>query len=726
MSSPPLREKRDVVLLVDDDPVARVLTASVLESHGLSVADVESGEAALECFETVRPACVILDALMPGLDGFNTCVQLRKMNGGAHVPVLILTGLEDEESVARAYEAGATDFFVKSQQWTLLAQRVRYLLRSSRMRGELEKSRARLTKAQALARLGSWEWDLRTRSIQASAEVFRLLGLPPREHMIEEAELLMHVLPEDRELLLDSVRQVALQGRIKTSEIRLRHAQGHVITVHCEGEPDGVENGRVMRVSGTLQDISQRKEAELQIRALASYDVLTQLPNRRMFGDRFADGLHQARARKERMALLFIDLDRFKHINDTQGHVGGDAMLVDVAQRLMSCVRQRPTTRRESDLVARLGGDEFVVLLHDLKDDSDAEIVAERILESLRRPFVIRGTDNYISACIGVSHFPRHGAEADTLMQAADAAMYAVKSDGRNGHRTFSPEMTTEARRRWAIETDLHKALERGEFVLYYQPQVDVRTGRMIGAEALIRWNRDGKLIPPGEFIAIAQECGLIIPMGDWAIGEATRQIREWQDAGHRELRVAVNVSSSHFTRGDLVGSLRAATELHGVDPSLIEIEITETVLMTDLVQTTETLLELTNFGVKLSIDDFGTGYSSLAYLKRFPISALKIDRSFVHDLASGSDNEAIVAAIVAMANTLQLDVIAEGVETPEEATLLHRAGCHDMQGFWFARPLPAEAFTELLKREATDEGHEPWMQPARSNVVPLIRNQRA
>ncbi len=722
MSIPP-RDPREVVLLVDDDPVARVLTASVLESHGLAVADFESGETALDAFESLRPACVILDALMPGLDGFNTCVALRKLDGGDHIPVLILTGLEDEESVARAYEAGATDFFVKSQQWTLLAQRVRYLLRSARMRSELEKSRARLTKAQALARLGSWEWDLRTRTVQASSEVFRLLGLEPRESTLEEAELLMHVLPEDRSLLLDSVQQVALQGRIRTAELRLRHAQGHVITVHCEGEPDGVENGRVTRVSGTLQDISQRKEAEMQIRALASYDVLTQLPNRRMFGDRFADGLHHARQRKERMALLFIDLDRFKHINDTQGHVGGDAMLVDVAQRLMTCVRQRATTRRESDLVARIGGDEFVVLLHDLRDDGDADMVAERILESLRRPFVIRGNDNYISACIGIAHYPRHGADADTLMQSADAAMYAVKSDGRNGHRTFSPEMTTEARRRWAIETDLHKALERSEFELYYQPQVDVRSGRMVGAEALIRWNRDGKLVTPGEFIGIAQECGLIIPMGDWAIHQAARQIRAWREAGLRELRLAVNISSSHFTRGDLLGTLRAATEAHAVDPSLIEIEITETVLMQDLVQTTELLVELRKFGCKLSIDDFGTGYSSLAYLKRFPIAALKIDRSFVHGVSTGSDNEAIVAAIVAMANTLQLEVIAEGVETVEEATLLHGVGCHDMQGYWFARPMPADDFMKLLERERDGGELEEWRRPAHSNVVPLVRS---
>jgi EAL domain-containing protein (putative c-di-GMP-specific phosphodiesterase class I) len=286
--------------------------------------------------------------------------------------------------------------------------------------------------------------------------------------------------------------------------------------------------------------------------------------------------------------------------------------------------------------------------------------------------------------------------------------------------------MTMESRRRWAIETDLHKAIERQELVLYFQPQVDVRTGRLVGAEALMRWNRGGQLVPPNDFIGIAQECGLIIPMGEWAVWRTAHQIREWRDAGFGEMQVAVNISSSHFTRADLCATVKRVSEETGVRAGLIEIEITETVLMQDLALTTETLFDLTRMGVKLSVDDFGTGYSSLAYLKRFPISELKIDRSFVHGLAAGSENEAIVSAIIAMARSLQLEVVAEGVETAEEVALLHRAGCHIMQGYYFGKPVAAEEFGRLMAEENRDGRHEKWVFLGRNKVVGLPRPGRA
>lgn len=692
-------EDREPVLLVDDDPVARVLTASVLETHGLEVIDVESGEEAMARFEALAPRCVVLDALMPGLDGFETCRRLRCLPGGAHVPILMLTGLEDEESVAHAYEVGATDFFVKSQQWTLLAQRVRYLLRSSRMRVELEKSRARLAKAQALARLGNWDWDLRSRTISASAEVFRLIDMPAREGRFADDLLLERLIPEDRPLLDEVVRRIMHTRQPQTAELRLRHPNGRVLTVQCEGEVDLEEDGRVTRISGTAQDISQRKEAELQIRALADFDPLTKLPNRRLFSERFARAIEDAGAHGRTLAILFIDLDRFKHINDTQGHTGGDALLIDVAQRLQTGVRLERNGDRPDDIVARLGGDEFVVMLGQLLPQDDPVRVANRLLARLRDPFTVRGIENYISACIGIALFPDHGQDPDALMQNADAAMYAVKSGGRNGISVYSPEMTLETRRRWEIETDLHRAIERREFELHYQPQVDMRTGRVVAAEALIRWNRGGTLVPPNDFIPVAQDCGLVIPIGEWALEEAARQVRAWIDAGLPALRVAVNISSSHFERADLVGATRHAIQAAGIDPRLLEIEITESVLMQDVGQTMDALVELTQLGVHLSVDDFGTGYSSLAYLKRFPLHTLKIDRSFVRDLVAGVDNEAIVAAIIAMARTLGLNTIAEGVETRQQAERLVAAGCTIAQGYLYGRPQPAGDLSHVLAR---------------------------
>ncbi len=723
--TPAETEEREVVLLVDDDPVARVLTASVLESHGLNVIDVESGEHAIARFEGVAPHCVVLDALMPGLDGFDTCRRLRALPGGAHIPILMLTGLEDEDSVARAYEVGATDFFVKSQQWTLLAQRVRYLLRSSRMRVELERSRARLAKAQALARLGNWDWDLRSRTVSASTEVFRMLGLTPREGRFAEAFITDRMLPDDLSALKGELQTIMHTRSPLTFELRIQHAGGYPVVVQCEGEIEAEEDGQVVRLSGTTQDITQRKEAENQIRALANFDSLTKLPNRRMFSERFAQAIDEADARGKGLAILFVDLDRFKHINDTQGHTGGDALLVDVAQRLVQCVRLERPNERGEDTVARLGGDEFVILLGGIDDRAAAERVADRVLARLRDPFIVRGIENYLSACVGIACYPDHGHDPDTLMQNADAAMYAVKSAGRNGIRVYSPEMTIEARRRWAIETDLHKALERREFELHYQPQIDVRTGRVIAVEALMRWNRSGQLIPPAEFIPIAQDCGMIIPMGEWALEEAMRQARAWFDDGLPEMRVAVNIPSTHFQRGDLCGAVRRAIKQSGVAPEILEIEITETVIMQDLDRTMDALMELTKIGVKLSVDDFGTGYSSLAYLKRFPLDTLKIDRSFVGDLVPGSDNEAIVAAIIAMARTLGLKIVAEGVETPEQSQLLSDAGCHVMQGYLYSRPVRPDDLARLV-RERTLLGSSDGDRTAGANVIAMSRSPRA
>jgi len=343
--------------------------------------------------------------------------------------------------------------------------------------------------------------------------------------------------------------------------------------------------------------------------------------------------------------------------------------------------------------------------------------VAERILERLRDPFIVRGIENFLSACVGIARYPEHGNDPDTLMQNADAAMYAVKSSGRNGVRVYSPEMTIEVRRRWAIETDLHKALEREELELHYQPQIDVHTGRVIAVEALMRWNRNGQLIPPSDFIPVAQDCGMIIPMGEWALDTALRQARAWFDEGLPQIRVAVNISSTHFQRGDLCGAVRRAIAQAGVAPEVLEVEITETVLMQDLERTMGALVELTQLGVKLSVDDFGTGYSSLAYLKRFPLDTLKIDRSFVGDLAPGSDNEAIVAAIIAMARTLGLKVVAEGVETEEQARLLCEAGCHVMQGYHYSRPVRAPEVARLM--------HERLKQADDRNVIEMARAAR-
>ena len=717
----PQQASPEHVLLVDDDPVARLLTASILTRHGFIVSEAASGSEALEKF-VEGPDCVLLDALMPGMDGFATCRALRQSPGGTQVPVLMLTGLDDEESVAHAYEAGATDFFVKSTQWTLLVQRTRYLLRAARMRGELETSRAKLARAQRIARLGTWEWDLRSGLVTGSDLCLSILGFARTDISLSRTAFLSLVHDDDRGELTAAFERLIRDGGSLQSETRLQSAVGAVNYVRFEAEIEYDNSGAASLVSGTAQDITQRREAEAQIRALADYDNLTGLPNRRMFGERFGAAIDAARRRKATLAALFVDLDRFKQINDTQGHGAGDVVLREVADRLNRCVRSGDG---ETDVVARLGGDEFVVLLTEVAHPQQAHHVAERILAVMRKPFMVGGRENFISASVGIARYPEDGSDVESLLRNADAAMYSVKAQGRNAVAAYRPELNLVDRKRWELEQALHKALEQDELVLHYQPQIDVRSGRVPGVEALMRWNHAGRLIAPGDFIPIAEETGLIVPFGEWALATAARQAARWIRDGLDPVRIAVNIPGSHFQRPGFVDMVRRVLEDAALPGHLIELEITETMLMTDIAATLETLKALNGLDVRLSIDDFGTGYSSLSYLKRFDIDQLKIDRSFVNDLKPGSDNEAITAAIIAMAAALNLEVVAEGVETREQMMLLHKRGCPLMQGYYFSRPLPLAGATELLWDLQTGGARADWKPGEAARLVSLVPGLR-
>jgi len=732
--------RNDLVLLVDDDPVARLLTASALAERQWRVIEADGGGCALELFAANSPDVVVLDALMPEMDGFVTCERLRRMNGGEHVPVLMLTGLDDEPSIARAYEAGATDFFVKStSQWTLLSERLRYMIRASRMREELAESRAKLTKAQRIARLGSWEWNLASRWVKLSEECFPIAGLPRQDDGLSDWFVWSRVVEDERARIEMLFREaLAGTGQMKF-ECRIARPNGQIRVVHMEAEVDRDEGGRAVAVHGVIQDITERKHAEDQIRQLANYDSLTGLPNRRFFRDQFSSALERARTSGTAVGVLFIDLDRFKQINDTLGHQVGDQLLREVAKRLYQCVRENDTVARAAERggpsqgvrppsigsatrslaagsqsapvpsnansVARLGGDEFTILLTDVSEPSVIEAVAQRMLETMRKPFSFSGHELFVTASIGLAAYPADGSDVDTLLRKADIAMYAVKDSGRNGVLRFSSAMNTATAERWRLETALHRALERQELVLYYQPKINVVTGQIIGAEALMRWKRGGELVPPAEFITVAEESGLIVPITEWAVREVCQQMVRWSDGGHPPVPVSVNISGRHIQRANLVEPVQAALIGFKLDPRLLELELTETVLMHNLSATLPLLQALKDLGVSISIDDFGTGYSSLSYLKRLPIDTLKIDRSFVRELETSSDNAAIVAAIIAMSKSLKLKVVAEGVETQGQMTRLFDQGCQLMQGFLFSPAVPGDDFPAMLKA-STSQSH--------------------
>ncbi|MGL6112855.1 MAG: putative bifunctional diguanylate cyclase/phosphodiesterase [Rubrivivax sp.] len=716
------------VLLVDDDEVNLLLTAIALRDRGFAITESSGGEHALKLLADWAPDIIVLDAIMPGLDGFATCRRLRTLPGFDNVPVLMLTGLDDDASITRAYQAGATDFFVKANQWSLLAGRLQYLLRASRTRIELERSKAKLARAQDLARMGSFDWRRQGMpgsggALALSPQGLRVLGFGPTDAISLRA-ILRLVLTSERRSMLRLLQGVTVHSSVLATDVPVTLADGRQRIIHVEAEPEFNEHGHGIGYTGIVQDVTDRRVAEDRIRHLANFDALTGLPNRRQLVWRMERAIEHARRLGHQCAFLLIDLDRFKIINDTLGHAAGDELLMDVSQRLRACVRHceqvmegaleavGSRAHRSLEAVGRLGGDEFIALLPEIGDERDAQRVADRILEVMRDPVLVGGQECFVTASVGIAIYPRDGATVADLMRNSDMAMYSVKSQGKDASAVYSPQLAGRGREKLELESALHKAIERDELVLHYQPKVDVRLARMIGAEALMRWQRGGVLVPPGDFIPLAEESGLIVPLSEWALREAARQARIWQDSIGFVDSIAVNLPSRVFERSNLVDHIHHCASTFGIPHRAIQLEITETGLMKELQSVIPSLHRLKEIDVEISIDDFGTGYSSLAYLTTLPISELKIDRSFVHDLGVTPQSSAVVTAIIALARSLSLRVIGEGVENLRQMEVLHRLGCSAMQGFLFSRAIPPDDLERWLEQTVLPR-KAPWIGQA-------------
>jgi diguanylate cyclase (GGDEF)-like protein/PAS domain S-box-containing protein len=570
---------------------------------------------------------------------------------------------------------------------------------------QLTRSEASLANAQELAHVGSWEWRL-GQTDYWSGQMYRILGLDPAGTTPGFAAFLAQVLVEERAQVKEYVAAASRQGGKHGFEVRIRRPDGEERILYERAETTFDAEGRPVLVRGSLQDITESKQMEGRIRALAYYDSLTGLPNRTQFKERLARVLRKAERDGGRVAVMFLDLDRFKQINDSLGHPVGDELLKAVAARLGGCLRPDDDVGRAEDATARLGGDEFTVMLAGLERDEDAARVAARIVAAIARPFSIDGHELFVTASIGIAVHPGDGGDVDTLLKNADIAMYYAKDLGRNQYKFYSADLNARALERLTLERDLHRALERRELALHYQPQVDQASGRVTGVEALLRWRHPERgMLPPAQFIPIAEQTGLIAPIGEWVLGEACRQAKAWSDAGMEPLEMWVNVSGIQFRDRRLIGAVREALAASGLKARLLVLEATETIMLENREATLATLRELKRLGIGLAIDDFGTGYSSLAYLKRFPLDTLKIDGSFVRDLGGDGDDQAIVDAIIAMAKRLKLHVLAEGVETPQQAARLLQMGCYRMQGFYFSRPLPPEEITAFVTAAQRSKG---------------------
>ena len=704
MPNPQTPSARSRILVVDDDMAARLLMREALEQAGFEVVEAEDGAKAVQRFTETPPEIVLLDVEMPNMDGFAACAAIRQLPPGVDTPILMVTGHDDVESVHRAFEVGATDFLSKPINWALLGYRVRYILRASRTYRALKEGEARLAKAQHLARLGHWDWNVSEDRWDISDEVCRIFGFAKEECPPTREAMLKAIHPDDRDHVLQ-LFAAALRGEEKyEAEYRIVLADGMERTVADQAEVRFNHQGQAEYMEGTLQDFTERRQAEARIRYLAYYDGLTGLPNRQMFSEQVAHALRQARRSSRPLALLFLDLDNFKSVNDSLGHSTGDKMLQQVADRLSIWARAsdllaRPGKDTSKPGVFRFGGDEFALLLVNLQQEQDAGLVARRIMNALAEPFAIDGYELFATVSIGIAVYPSDGDDARMLLRNADSAMYQAKLKGKNTFEFYTESLTQASMERMNMEAKLRRAIEQMELTLHYQPKVDTQSGRLAGAEALLRWNTSGLgSVPPTRFIRLAEETGLIIPIGEWVLREACRQIQAWEAVGLPPVTVAVNVSAVQFQHSDLTKLVSDLLEESGLRPQCLELEITESAIVADVPRAKLMLQKLSDLGIRLSIDDFGTGYSSLGQLRWLPLDALKIDRAFVKDLPENQDDSAITSAIIAMAHRLGVRVVAEGVETEAQLAFLKEHGCDEAQGYLFGQAVPAPEFVRFLE----------------------------
>jgi diguanylate cyclase (GGDEF)-like protein len=562
-----------------------------------------------------------------------------------------------------------------------------------------------LARAQRIARVGSWEWERAADNLVCSSEVYRILGVDAAQFRLRLASIQSVVHADDRRAFRHWMIRLARGASLEGLDVRIHAAETELRHVHVLGEPLRDAAGNIVGVAGTIQDATERTRAIQRIHHLAYFDVLTELPNRSRFHEKLAETLESARRSSKTFAIMFLDLDQFKRINDTLGHSVGDDLLRIIAQRLTRSMRPDDIAgsthgRGTERDVCRQGGDEFIVLLDGVTTEQDAASAANRLLATLAQPIALGTQDVFVSASIGIVLYPRDGEDLDTLLKNADVAMYHAKAEGRNRFFFYQDSMRATSAQRLTLEHDLRKALENEQFELYYQPQIEVPTGRVVGIEALIRWHHPTLgMLGPTHFISVAEEAGLIMAIWEWVLVAALIQHNAWREQGLPAMTIGVNLSSVQFSDPALAERVREIARVVDVPLDHLELEVTESMLLVDFDAAFKTLTELRAMGVKIAIDDFGTGYSSLSYLRRLPLDKLKLDQSFIRDAQQNEGDVAITRAIIAMAQSLKLAVVAEGVETQAQVDLLTSLGCTTVQGFLLGRPLPAMETAQLLRQ---------------------------
>lgn len=698
------------ILVVDDDAGARLLMRAALRKSEFEISLAVDGEDALRQFQPDSFDIVVLDVDMPGVDGYVVCAQMRAQ-AGTRLPILMVTGMDDVQSVERAYESGATDFISKPINWALIGYRVKYLLRGYAALRELKEAESRTAAILAAIPDLLFEIDIDGRYIECHAPHSEFLVAPVQDLI---GKTMNESFPPPVAAICMEALQAAHERGFSTGrQFPLTLPEGDFWFELSVSRKDAAA-GQKPTFIVLSRDITERKVAEARIARLAYFDSLTGLPNRRSFLERVNRETQRARRSTTQFAVLFMDLDGFKNVNDTLGHTVGDLMLQWSAQRLREGLRPYDALARPSQMgadpfeaepagqnveLARLGGDEFIALISGIERPEDALVVAHRVGQLMRQPFMLEGREVNLSISVGIAMFPDDGIDGETLLKHADTAMYHAKASGRDNAQFYSASLTDRAMRRLELDSQLRTALERDEFHLVYQPLLDAASGRVHGVEALIRWQPPGRpVVPPIEFIPLTEENGLIRQIGAWVLRTACADAVNWS-SGAYPIDVAVNLSPMQFRDPDLLESIKTVLAQTGLAPERLVLEMTEGALMEDSAVTLAMLRGLRALGVRIALDDFGTGYSSLSYLTRMPISNIKIDQSFISGGRDSGENDAIVRAVIAMAATLGMQVTAEGVETIAQAQKLKAMACDTLQGYYFGRPVRAQLIPDLLAR---------------------------
>lgn len=700
-AAPLLGDRPPRLLVVDDIPEnIHSLIEALKDEYQILVAN--SGPKALELVAGPHPPeMVLLDILMPGMDGYEVCRRIKAMPLGARIPIIFVTLVDATQDKVKGFAIGAADYITKPFDIDEVRARVRTHLELARLRNHLEELVAQRTalleqseqRYRVLADYSpNWEyWRGPDGSfLYVSPACEEVSGYTPADFFADPGLMERLIHPDDQQdWQLHGAHFCSPQTELRLLRLRDRAGTERWIEHICKPVYDA--EGRFLGRRGSNRDMTARHRAEVERDFFLYRDPLTGFPNRTLFAELLHLAIQQAEHEHKEFGLLFLDLDHFKTINESLGHEAGDRVLVEVGKRLRAVLP-------EVDAIARIGGDEFNILLQREASQPGIDLFAQRLLESLNQPFDLDDNKLFMGASIGVAVYPTDGGDAATLQSSADAALHQAKALGRGQLRFFTPEMTERARKRLTLEAELRLALEAGQLILHYQPQVDLRSGGILGFEALARWQHPERgWIPPAEFIPLAEESGLINRLGDWALREACQQVKAWSTSGLPYGPVAVNVSTMQLNRGALIKSVMATLHETGTPPQLLSLEITESMVMGDAEQSMQVLTQLANLGVGLAIDDFGTGYSSLAYLQRLDVAKLKIDLSFVREVTTNANSVAIVKAIIALGHSLGLELIAEGVETRDQAQCLLKLGCDAIQGYWIGRPLAAADMTDFL-----------------------------